>query len=302
MELVLENVTKSYKDVIAVNQLNYVMENGVYGLLGCNGAGKTTLIRMICALMKPDDGRILCNGKDIWQMDKAYRRLLGYLPQEYGFYPEFTAEEYLMYIASIKDLHPVLARKRTGELLSLVGMERYRKKKMKKFSGGMKRRIGIAQAMLNDPKILILDEPTAGLDPNERIRLRNLLSELSRDRLVLLSTHIVSDVEYIASEILLMKGGHIEDAGTTAALAARLPEQVYVCMVPESQVRNYLKKYRVANVRTTADGAELRILAAEQPVAGARQVPATLEDVFLYKNSMMRSQKTDSLQYTLSGV
>ncbi|MDD3206749.1 MAG: ATP-binding cassette domain-containing protein, partial [Lachnospiraceae bacterium] len=176
MELALENLTKKYKDVTVVNQLNYVMANGVYGLLGSNGAGKTTLIRMICTLIKPDSGRILCNGKDIWQMDKAYRNLLGYLPQEFGFYPDFTAEEYLLYIASIKDLHPVLARKRMDELLRQVGMEKYRKKKMKRFSGGMKRRIGIAQAMLNNPKILVLDEPTAGLDPNERIRLRNLLS------------------------------------------------------------------------------------------------------------------------------
>lgn len=282
MELVLENLTKKYKDVTAVNQLNYVMSNGVYGLLGSNGAGKTTLMRMICTLIKPDNGRILCNGKDIYQMDKEYRRLLGYLPQEFGFYPDFTAEEYLLYIASIKDLHPVLARKRMQDLLRQVGMEKYRKKKMKRFSGGMKRRIGIAQAMMNDPKILILDEPTAGLDPNERIRLRNLLSELSRDRLVLLSTHIVSDVEYIANEILLMKDGRIEDAGTATELIEAIPEKVYLCMVPENQVRNYLKKYRVANVRTTVEGAELRILSTQTPMPGARMVQTTLEDVFLY--------------------
>ena len=282
MELVLENLTKKYNDVAVVNQLNYVMSNGVYGLLGSNGAGKTTLMRMICTLMKPDRGRILCNGKDIQQMDRAYRNLLGYLPQEFGFYPDFTAEEYLRYIASIKDIHPVLARKRTDELLRQVGMETYRKKKMKKLSGGMKRRIGIAQAMLNEPKILVLDEPTAGLDPNERIRLRNLLSELSRDRLVLLSTHIVSDVEYIANEILLMKDGSIVDAGTATGLIEAMPQQVYLCMVPESHVAGFLQKYHVANVRTTAEGAELRILATEPPMPDARIVQATLEDVFLY--------------------
>lgn len=282
MELVLENLTKKYKDVTVVNQLNYVMSSGVYGLLGSNGAGKTTLMRMICTLVKPDSGRILCNGKDIQQMDKAYRNLLGYLPQEFGFYPDFTAEEYLLYIASIKDIHPVLARKRTDELLRQVGMEKYRKKKMKRFSGGMKRRIGIAQAMLNNPKILVLDEPTAGLDPNERIRLRNLLSELSRDRLVLLSTHIVSDVEYIANEILLMKDGSIVDAGTATGLVAAMPQQVYLCMVPEIYVESYLKKYHVANVRTTAEGAELRILATQAPMPEARIVQTTLEDVFLY--------------------
>lgn len=282
MELVLKHVTKKYKDVTAVDQINCVMENGVYGLLGVNGAGKTTLMRMICTLIQPDDGKILCNGKDIKKMDKAYRRILGYLPQEFGFYPDFTAEEYLRYIASIKDLHPALARKRVRELLCYVGMEEYRKKKMKRLSGGMKRRIGIAQAMLNDPKILVLDEPTAGLDPNERIRFRNLLSELSRDRLVLLSTHIVSDVEYIANEILLMKGGHIQDSGTVAELIAAMPEQVYLCTVPRNQVKIYLRKFRTANVKETAEGTEMRILAKKLPVPGARPVPATLEDVFLY--------------------
>lgn len=282
MELILENLTKKYKDVTAVDHLSLVMSNGVYGLLGTNGAGKTTLMRMICTLMEPDSGRILCNGREIRQMGRAYRRLLGYLPQKFGFYPDFTAEEYLLYIASIKDLHPVLARKRTEELLSRVGMERHRKKKMKGLSGGMKRRVGIAQAMLNDPKLLILDEPTAGLDPNERIRLRNLLSELSRDRLVLLSTHIVPDVEYIANEILLMKNGRIADAGTTAGLIARMPERAYLCRVPEPQVGEFLKRYRVANVKTTAEGAELRILAKRAPVSGARPVQTSLEDVFLY--------------------
>lgn len=282
MELKLENLTKKYKDVTAADHINCTMSNGVYGLLGSNGAGKSTLIRMICTLIRPDEGRILCNGKDIRKMDQAYRRILGYLPQEFGFYPDFTAEEYLLYIAAIKGLRPALARKRTYELLRRVGMEKYRKKKMKRFSGGMKRRIGIAQAMLNDPKILILDEPTAGLDPNERIRLRNLLSELSRDRLVLLSTHIVSDVEYIANEILLMKEGRIMAAGTAASLIRSVPDRVYVCRVPENQVEDFLKRYRVANVRTTPEGAELRILAAHPPFAGAKCAETTMEDVFLY--------------------
>lgn len=282
MELILENLTKKYKDVTAVNHIDCTMSNGVFGLLGSNGAGKSTLIRMICTLIRPDEGRILCNGEDIWKMDQAYRRILGYLPQEFGFYPDFTAEEYLLYIASIKGLRPALAQKRMRELLHQVGMEKYRKKKMKRLSGGMKRRIGIAQAMLNDPKILVLDEPTAGLDPNERIRLRNLLSELSRDRLVLLSTHIVSDVEYIANEILMMKGGQIVASGTAASLTESVPDRVYVCRVPENQVEDLLKKYRVANVRTAPEGAELRILAAHPPFAGARLTETTMEDVFLY--------------------
>lgn len=282
MELEIGNLTKKYGDVTAVNRLSCVMTNGVYGLLGKNGAGKTTLMRMMCMLIKPDCGRILYNGRDIWQMDKAYRRLLGYLPQEFGFYPDFTAEEYLLYIASIKDLHPALAKKRTRELLDYVGIGQERKKKMKKLSGGMKRRVGIAQALLNDPKILILDEPTYGLDPNERIRFRNLLSGLSRDRLVLLSTHIVSDIEYVANQILLMREGRIERSGTAGELIGGMPGKIYLCTVPEHEVEGCLKKYWVANVKRMDAGAELRILAEGLPMPGARPAPATLEDVFLY--------------------
>lgn len=282
MELEIGNLTKKYGDVTAVNRLSCVMTNGVYGLLGKNGAGKTTLMRLMCMLIKPDCGRILYNGRDIWQMDKAYRRLLGYLPQEFGFYPDFTAEEYLLYIASIKDLHPALAKKRTRELLDYVGMGQERKKKMKKLSGGMKRRVGIAQALLNDPKILILDEPTAGLDPDERIRFRNLLSGLSRDRLVLLSTHIVSDIEYVANQILLMREGRIERSGTAGELISGMPGKIYLCTVPEHEVEGYLKRYWVANVKRMDADAELRILAERLPMPGARPAPATLEDVFLY--------------------
>lgn len=282
MELIIKNLTKKFGDITAVDQLNIQMTNGVYGLLGLNGAGKTTLMRMICTLVKPDSGSILCNGKEIQKMDKEYRRLLGYLPQDFGFYPDFTAEEYLLYIASIKDLPFALAQKRVQELLHYVGMEKHRKRKMKRLSGGMKRRIGIAQAMLNNPQILILDEPTAGLDPNERIRFRNLLSELSRDRLVLLSTHIVSDIEYIANEILLMRDGKITDSGTAAQLIEAMPMQVYLCTVPEDQAGEYFRKYRIANAKTTMEGTELRILASHSPAPDARMTQTTLEDVFLY--------------------
>lgn len=283
MELIIKNLTKKFGDITAVDQLNIQMTNGVYGLLGLNGAGKTTLMRMICTLVKPDSGSILCNGKEIQKMDKEYRRLLGYLPQDFGFYPDFTAEEYLLYIASIKDLPFALAQKRVQELLHYVGMEKHRKRKMKRLSGGMKRRIGIAQAMLNNPQILILDEPTAGLDPNERIRFRNLLSELSRDRLVLLSTHIVSDIEYIANEILLMRDGKITDSGTAAQLIEAMPMQVYLCTVPEDQAGEYFRKYRIANAKTTMEGTELRILASHSPAPDARMTQTTLEDVFLYR-------------------
>lgn len=235
MELKIENLTKQFQDVKAVDGVSYTMGYGVYGLLGVNGAGKTTLMRMLCTLVRPTGGSISLDGKDIFVMDSQYRKLLGYLPQEFGFYPDFSVEDYLMYISSIKGLRPATARKRVQALLRQVGLWEQRKKKMKKLSGGMKRRAGIAQAMLNDPKILILDEPTVGLDPSERIRFRNLISELAENRLVLLSTHIVSDVEYIANEILLMNRGRIESWGTPRELVGQMPQQVWSLVVDREQ-------------------------------------------------------------------
>ena len=210
MELKMENVSKSFQSTNAVSHVSCVMKEGIYGLLGINGSGKTTMMRMLCTLLSPTEGKIKYNGKDIFSMDGEYRKLLGYLPQEFGYYPDFTVWDYLLYISSVKGLRPAVAKKRAGLLIKQVGLSREKNKKMKRLSGGMKRRVGIAQAMLNDPKILILDEPTAGLDPNERIRFRGLLSELSQNRLVLLSTHIVSDIEYIADSFFLMMEGEIK--------------------------------------------------------------------------------------------
>lgn len=282
MKLEIENLTKKFQDVTAVDEVSCTLTTGVYGLLGVNGAGKTTLMRMLCTLLKPTEGRILWDGKDIFELDGAYRRVLGYLPQDFGFYPDFTVRDYLRYISSIKGLRPVAARQRTALLLQQVGLEKAENKKMKKLSGGMKRRVGIAQAMLNDPRILILDEPTAGLDPNERIRFRNLISELAQDRLVLLSTHIVSDIEYIANEILLMKDGKICIAGTTEELTAGMPEQVWRVSVPRNEAASYTKRYKVSNIKTLHGEAQLRILSVERPADNAVLEEAVLEDVFLH--------------------
>ena len=282
MEIKVTNLTKEFQGVKAVDHISLEMHNGVYGLLGVNGAGKTTLMRMLCTLISPSEGTISCNGRDIFRMDGAYRKILGYLPQEFGFYPEFSVGDYLGYIASIKGIRPAAAKKRISELLHQVGMTKARNKKMKKLSGGMKRRIGLAQAMLNDPKILVLDEPTAGLDPNERIRFRNLISELSRDRLVLLSTHIVSDVEYIANEIFLMKDGQICHQGTQEELIDSVPVRAWSCVVRSDTVEAWLRRYQVSNVKTRPDGAELRILAETAPCSAAGEKTMTLEDVFLY--------------------
>ena len=282
MKLELDGLTKEFGDFTAVNHINLTMTNGVYGLLGVNGAGKTTLMRMLCTLLKPTSGTICCNGKDIFNMDSEYRKLLGYLPQDFGFYPEFTVEDYLLYIAALKGIRPVVAKKRVKELISMVGLSKAAHKKMKKLSGGMKRRAGIAQAMLNNPKILILDEPTAGLDPNERIRFRNLISELSEDRLVLLSTHIVSDIEYIANEIWLMKDGEVLHKGSIEELINSMTETVWECLVPKNRVSDFMEKYKISNMKSEINQIMLRIISHEKPVENAMRVEASLEDVFLY--------------------
>ena len=277
MELRMQNLTKEFGDFTAVDHLNFTMENGVYGLLGVNGAGKTTLMKMLCTLLSPTSGEITCNGREILGMGADYRRILGYLPQEFGFYPEFTVQDYLSYIAALKGLRPVVAKRRVQELIEKTGLKKAAKKKMKKLSGGMKRRAGIAQAMLNNPKILVLDEPTAGLDPNERIRFRNLISELAEDRLVLLSTHIVSDVEYIANQILLMRNGQIVLAGEAQELIDSMEEGVFSLYARKNDISRLMKKYKVSNLKTEHDGVELRIIAGKQPSPDAVRV-----DVFLY--------------------
>ena len=282
MDLRISNLTKDFDGFKAVNNFSYSLDCGVYGLLGVNGAGKTTLMRMLTTLMKPSSGQITWDGEDVFAMDGKYRMLLGYLPQDFGYYPDFSVYDYLMYIAALKGIRPAVAKQRVKELLKQVGLVKARNKKMKTLSGGMKRRAGIAQAMLNDPKILILDEPTAGLDPSERIRFRNLISELSEDRIVLLSTHIVSDIEYIANDILLMKDGQLVISGTSEDIINSMPESVWICRVAKNSIDACLKKYKVSNVKTIPGGAELRIISRNQPTENAVQVDATLEDVFLY--------------------
>lgn len=281
MELKISDLSKEFGKITAVKNISYTMKTGVYGLLGVNGAGKTTLMRMLCTLLKPSKGSITWNGTDIFEMDAEYRKILGYLPQDFGYYPDFTAYDYLMYIASIKGLRPVTAKQRIKILLRQVDMEHAANKKMKKLSGGMKRRIGIAQAMIGNPRILILDEPTAGLDPNERIRFRNLISELSEERLILLSTHIVSDIEYIANETLLMKDGEIRASGTSQELIAAMSGQVWSVKADKNEISSYLKTYKVSNIKTVSEGAVLRIISSKKPAEHAVLEHATLEDLFL---------------------
>lgn len=282
MELKLNNLTKKFGDFTAVNHIHLTMTEGVYGLVGVNGAGKTTLMRMLCTLIRPTEGNMTCDGRNIFEMDGEYRKILGYLPQEFGFYPEFTVRDYLRYIAAIKGMRPAVARKRTEELIERTGLSKAANKKMKTLSGGMKRRAGIAQAMLNNPNILILDEPTAGLDPNERIRFRNLISELSEERLVLLSTHIVSDIEYIANEIWLMKDGAIIERGSLSSLLRSMPETVWIAHIQKPMVASLIKKYKISNMKSTGSQVELRIISPCKPLPEAVATQPTLEDVFLH--------------------
>ena len=282
MALILDGLTKTFSSFPAVNNLSYTMDTGVYGLLGVNGAGKTTLMRMLCTLLTPTSGTITWDGQDIFSLGSAYRNLLGYLPQDFGYYPDFSVQDYLLYIASIKGLRPATARQRMQSLLEQVGLTQVRRQKMKKLSGGMKRRAGIAQAMLSDPGILILDEPTAGLDPRERIRFRNLISQFSENRIVILATHIVSDVEFIANKILLLHQGELLKFAPPTELCRELDGKVWALTLAEPDVPASLVHHTISNLAREENGIRLRILSETQPHPDARPVEADLEEVFLY--------------------
>jgi len=287
MELSIDRLTKHYGRKIAVDCVSASFKPGLYGLLGANGAGKTTLMRMIVGILKPTQGQITCDGIPIGQLGGAYRNLLGYLPQEFGYYKEFSAVRFLNYIAALKAIEPHTAKERIAHLLETVGLSEDAGRKLKTYSGGMLRRIGIAQALLNDPEILILDEPTAGLDPRERVRFRNIISALGKDRIVILSTHIVSDVEYIADQIMIMKQGQLIKSGTPAQILEPVAGCVWNCIVPAQTADRLEAAYAVSNLRNyngddRREQVELRIVSGEKPHPDAAAVEPVLEDAYLY--------------------
>ena len=283
MELTIDRVSKRFKDKSAVDDVSLTLTPGVWGLLGANGAGKTTLMRMCCGIMQPTAGEIRADGIPIDRLGAAYRDSLGYLPQEFGFYPSFTVRDYLDYMAALKGIGKRDARRRINELLEQLGLADVRKKRIAKLSGGMKRRVGIAQALLNEPEILILDEPTSGLDPSERVRFRNLLSEFAQGRIVLISTHIVADVEYIAMQNAIMKDGRLVGCGTTTDLVAEVQSKVWTARVPAADLPRWERALTIVNLKSEPDGsASLRYLAEHAEIPGSSPAEARLEDLLLW--------------------
>lgn len=283
MELKLNHLSRRFRDKTAVSDFTATLTPGVWGLLGANGAGKTTLMRMIAGILDPSDGQVLYNGTPLSEFGETYRAVLGFLPQDFGFPPEFSVRDYLLYAAALKGLDKQTSRQRVKELLDQVSLTEAARKKIRHLSGGMRRRVGIAQALLNDPEILILDEPTAGLDPGERVRFRNLLSDLARDRIVLISTHIVSDVEYIATRHLLMKDGRLLASGTASDLVQLVDSRVWTCRVPSQDVPELESRLQVTGLRNEDDGTvTLRYLAAAPEVSGSVPAAPGLEDVYLW--------------------
>ena len=282
MQLRTNNLTKNFGDKCAVDHVSLTFERGVYGLLGPNGAGKTTLMRMLVDVLPPSSGKVTLDGVPIRELGAKYRDILGYMPQEIGYYRDFTARRFLHYLSALKGLDPEYANRRIDELLDLVGLADVKNKRLGQFSGGMIRRIGIAQALLNDPKILILDEPTAGLDPNERIRFRNILSELSEDRIVILSTHIVSDVQSIAGQVILLKEGKVISYDTTENLRRLVEGKVWLATVDHSRLSQLKKHYPIGNVLQKDDHFEIRIVSDTKPLDDVTPAEPSLEDVFVY--------------------
>lgn len=282
MRLEFDNISKIYGGNVALEHINLTLEYGIYGLLGPNGAGKTTLMRIMTDLLVPSTGRVLLDGQDISVLGAEYRKRIGYLPQDFGFYPNYTAEQFLLYISKLKGLSKFEAKQQTDELLRMVGLEAKSREKMRNLSGGQRQRVGIAQALLSDPDILVLDEPTAGLDPEERIRFRGIISGLSQQKIVLLSTHIVSDLEAVANEIILLKKGRILDKKKPFELLEQIKGKVWTVTVPAENKLDFTLKYPCSNVMHMDGKSVIRLLSDTRPHADAIVATPNMEDMYLH--------------------
>ena len=283
-KLEIRNLTKTFGKKNANNNITLTLENGVYGLLGPNGAGKTTLMKQIVTLSKPTSGEIIYNGKSIYDKEDEYRNIIGYLPQEFGAYKNFTAKQFLKYVAALKGIDKNKASKKIDELLNLVGLYEVRNKAVGKFSGGMKRRVGIAQVLLNDPKIVVLDEPTAGLDPQERARFRNLIADISKEKIIILSTHIISDIESVARETIMIKNGSVIIKGNHKDILTGMNGKVYkITTNKENEVMDIQRDYKVVNLQRGVDVTELRVVSDKMPLyATAESIDPRFEDVYMF--------------------
>ncbi|HXS82123.1 MAG TPA: ATP-binding cassette domain-containing protein [Methylomirabilota bacterium] len=293
MRLSIEGVDKQYRGgVQALSGVTLDLGPGVLGLLGPNGAGKSTLMRILATLSRPTRGRVTWNGSDLAHKPDALRTVLGYLPQDFGVYPNLNPVEFLEYLAAARGIDSATARKRIETLLLLVNLSDARRRPLGGFSGGMRQRVGIAQALLNDPQLLIVDEPTGGLDPEERVRFRNLLSELSGERIVILSTHIVSDVEAVATRIALLAHGRLLADAPPETLVKAAEGRTWECLVPAAELPAVRERHRIASQIRRSDGVQVRIVADAEPVAGARSVPPSLEDAYLLHMDRARATTT----------
>lgn len=283
VQLVIEGVSKRYgRDLWALRDFSLTLTPGVLGLLGPNGAGKSTLMRILATVTRPSAGRVLWNGEDIVAHPNRIREVLGYLPQDFGVYPNLSATEFLEYLAAVRGLEAQAARQRIRELLELVNLAEARGRPLGGFSGGMRQRVGIAQALLNDPRLLIVDEPTGGLDPEERVRFRNLLGDLSGERIVILSTHIVSDVEAAATRIALIARGRLVGAAAPEEMLRAAEGKVWEWVVPSDRLPAVRERHRVSSTVRRAHGVHVRIVADAPPAPEARSLPPTLEDAYLH--------------------
>lgn len=283
MKLEIKNLSMNYGQVQALDNVSIELENGIYGLLGPNGAGKSTLINLLTDNVRRQKGEILWSGTDILKLENKYREILGYMPQQQGYYEDFTAGAFLQYMANLKGLSKKEGKIQVDKLLEAVNLTEQRYEKIKNFSGGMKQRLLLAQALLNEPKILILDEPTAGIDPQERIRIRNMISEISTDKIVLLATHIVSDVESIAKEIILLKKGQVLKKDTPYNLMNEIKNYIYEIEADKEQLGSVYEQYIVSNLRHTENGLLAKVISKESPQGSFATSPnVNLEDVYLY--------------------